>query len=197
MLVDFWDDTFDNLDGIVEASGLPRNELVRRGSEAFLVMFGVPKYEIGDILLESLKENERILSSRHVSKVHLEESLSKTVALSSALSALYVVNEGKEQASVLRIYFNTIQGHLSIISQEDFQLRNPDISTIREDVRSFANILSKILTQSKSHEISSLRQDKTNFSPKEIETNLQGGLKSNKSLRASEILSPKNFQRPV
>jgi len=145
VLVDFWSDTLDNLDDLSKTNDIPRNELIRRGSEAVLVLYGIPKSDIGEMLLEELKENQRILSNKPVNRTRLVRALSNSTALSSALSAIYAVNDGKEEASIIRIYFRTIQEHLLVISDSNYRSKEEDFETIRDDVTSFANVLAKLV----------------------------------------------------
>lgn len=144
VLVDFWPDTIDNLDELSNQEGIAKNELIRRGAESVLVLYGVRKSEVGEILLKDLRESDRILSSKPVNKPNLIHALSEIMVLSSLLSALYIVNDGKEQASIIRVYFRTIQDHLNILEDPDISIQKEQFETIREDIISFANILGKL-----------------------------------------------------
>ncbi|MHB2036216.1 MAG: hypothetical protein ACYCPW_05685 [Nitrososphaerales archaeon] len=144
VFVDFWTDTLDNLADLSNSNNVPRNELIRRGSEAVLVLYGIPKSGIGEMLVEELKESERVLSNKPVNTRKLVKSLSNSTALSSTLSAIYAVNDGKEEASIIRVYFRTIQEHLQAIADPKYVGRQEDYETILEDVTSFANILAKL-----------------------------------------------------
>ncbi len=144
ILVDFWTDTLDNLDELSKSEAIPRNELIRRGAESVLILQGLSKTEIGAILLGELEETERILSEKPLNKANLVQTLSKAVAISSALSAIYVVNDGKEEASIIRIYFRTLQEHLQVISDSDYVIQKEDSEAIKQDVMAFSNILAKL-----------------------------------------------------
>ncbi len=148
--VDFWTDTLANLEALSGSTGIPKNEIIRRGAEISLLLYGVPVKDANEWLLESLHSTEKILSKRPLDLQHLRSELSKSTVLAATIGSIYVIYEGRDQANVLKLYFRAIQQHLFVISDPNIKLDASDIDSIREDVISFANILSKLQEQAAS-----------------------------------------------
>jgi hypothetical protein len=144
ILVDFLPDTLGNLQELSLTSGIPRSEMIRRGTETALALFGVPKIEITSLLLQSLASNRTVLSESSVNNQKIAKELSRSASLSAAVYAIYMVNSGVESAEMIRIYSQTIRRHLDIIEQEDTVLDETQIRTLMDDVVSFANVMQKL-----------------------------------------------------
>ncbi len=142
--VDFWTDTLANLETLSQSTGIPKNEIIRRGTEISLLLYGLSEKEANEWLLESLRSTEKILSKRPLDAEELKSGLSKSTVLAAAASSIYITYAGREQASVLKLYFRAIQQHLLVMSEPSVKLGQLDVDSIKEDVASFANIVSKL-----------------------------------------------------
>ena len=58
--VDFWSDTLANLETLSQSTGIPKNEIIRRGTEISLLLHGLSEKEAIEWLLESLCSNAAI-----------------------------------------------------------------------------------------------------------------------------------------
>jgi hypothetical protein len=146
ILVDFLPDTLGNLQELSLTSGIPRSEMIRRGTETALALFGVPKREITNLLLQSLASNRTVLSESPVNNQKIAKELSRSASLAAALCAIYMVNSGVESAEMIRIYSQTIRRHLDVIEQKGTILDETQIKTLMDDVVSFANVMQKLQT---------------------------------------------------
>jgi hypothetical protein len=142
--VDFWTDTLSNLEALSNSTGIPKNEIIRRGTEVYLLMYGVSEKETSQWLLESLRSIEKILSKRPIVMQELKSEFSKSTILAAALTSQYITYLGREQPHVLKVYFRTIQQHLFLISQPNAKLSPSEIDIVKEDIVSFANVVSKL-----------------------------------------------------
>lgn len=142
--VDFWTDTLANLEALSNSTGIPKNEIIRRGTEVSLLLYGVSEKDTNQWLLESLRSAEKILSKRPLEIQELRSELSKSAVLAAALTSICITYTGRDQPHVLKLYFRAIQQHLLVISEPNAKLDASDIESIKEDVVSFANIVSKL-----------------------------------------------------
>ena len=142
--VDFWTDTLANLETLSNSTGIAKNEIIRRGTEISLLLYGVSEKDANQSLLESLRSAEKILSRRPLEVQELKSELSKSTVLAAALTSVYITYTGRDQPHVLKLYFRAIQQHLLVISEPNAKLDARDIESIKEDVISFANIVSKL-----------------------------------------------------
>ena len=142
--VDFWTDTLANLEALSKSTGVPKNEIIRRGTEISLLLYGVSEKDANQWLLESLRNAEKILSKRPLEMQDIKSELSKSTVLAAALTSIYITYAGRDQPHILKLYFRAMQQHLLVISEPNAKLDASDIDSIKEDVVSFANIVSKL-----------------------------------------------------
>lgn len=142
--VDFWTDTLANLEALSNSTGLPKNEIIRRGAEISLLLYGVPEKDANHWLLDSLRSAESILSKRPLEMQELKSELSKSALLAAILTSVYITHTGRDQPHVLKLYFRALQQHLLVVSQPNAKLDSSEIQSIKEDVVSFANIVAKL-----------------------------------------------------
>ena len=142
--VDFWTDTLANLEGLSSSTGIPKNEIIRRGTEISLLLYGVSEKDANHWLLDSLRNTEKILAKRPLEMQELKSELSKTTVLAAALTSVYITYTGRDQPHVLKLYFRALQQHLLVISEPNAKLDSSEIQSIKEDVIALANIVSKL-----------------------------------------------------
>jgi hypothetical protein len=146
--VDFWSDTLSNLEALSNSTRIPKNEIIRRGAEVYLLLYNVSEKDATKWLLDSLHGVERILTSKHSLDIQeLRSELSKSTVFAAALISVYITHVGRDQPHVLKLYFRAIEQHLLVISEPKVKLDQSDIESIKEDVISFANIVSKLSEQ--------------------------------------------------
>lgn len=142
--MDFWTDTLANLEGLSSSTGIPKNEIIRRGTEISLLLYGVSEKDANHWLLDSLRSTEKILSKRPLEMQELKSELSKSTVLAAALTSVYITYTGRDQPHVLKLYFRALQQHLLVISEPNARLDSREIQSIKEDVVALANIVAKL-----------------------------------------------------
>ncbi|MDG6999372.1 MAG: hypothetical protein JRN15_09695 [Nitrososphaerota archaeon] len=140
-------DTLRDLNSVANQLGIPRVELIRRSVEVALLLGGVSLSEISDLLLESLHENERMLSEESVDRSKLSRELAKSAFFSAALCSISLVNEGKERSNVLEMYFQAIRSHSIALGDPKIKLKDLELSAVKQDIVSFSNLLRKFEEQ--------------------------------------------------
>jgi len=142
-LLDLGSDLSTNLDILVEANGIAKSELIRRGAEVAVVLYGVGRSDVRDLLLKSLRESKKALEDYRNNLTELRIALSKSAALSTVLSSISIVNEGRESTDIIKIYAESIGGHLKVVNNSD-KLDKPQLQAIDEDLTTFIGILRKL-----------------------------------------------------
>jgi hypothetical protein len=140
--VDFWDDTLSNLGTFSKINKIAKSEVIRRGTESALLLYGTSALDLRVILIHSLEQNRRILKNPSGNS-ELRKSLSISASLSAALSSITIVNDGREQAEILRIYTQSIQGHLKVVTSTH-SLANEQAEAMDEDLTTYIGILRKL-----------------------------------------------------
>ena len=141
--LDLRSDTASNLNSLAQAVGVPRIELIRRGSEVALLLSGLSVIEACDSLIESLKRTESNFSKFANDRQKLAKSLSESSMLAAALSAASTVNRGLEKSEMLNMYFRAIREHSDILADQSIKFGDVDQAAIKLDVTTFANFLVK------------------------------------------------------
>lgn len=142
--VELKSDTLGNLNNVSDALGISRIELIRRGSEVAVLLGGSDTSEASELLLESLHENETLLSSDRIDRIGLNRNLARSAYLAAALCSISLINNGREESNVLNAYFRALLLHSTTILDPKFAFDKSNMETIRQDVLAFANVLKKI-----------------------------------------------------
>lgn len=144
-IFDLWGDTRENLDALSEVSKISTAELVRRGAECALILYGIEPTELKSSLLDNLSKIRYELARNSSVRADLVPSLSKTVAFAASLSAIYMINEGRESHAALQLYAQSMREHLATFNiQKDSDFKPRERDTLKSDVESFLNLLNKM-----------------------------------------------------